>query len=98
MGSYGDDGGVELTELTLGPPGARARRARRARKNGGGGDQAAVAFVKVSMDGTPYLRKVDVAAYDDYVELVQELNAMFFCCSIGKQARASPRVEDGRPC
>uniref|UniRef100_R7W6W2 Auxin-responsive protein n=1 Tax=Aegilops tauschii TaxID=37682 RepID=R7W6W2_AEGTA len=35
------------------------------------------------MDGTPYLRKVDVAAYSDYLELLQELNAMFYCCSIG---------------
>jgi auxin-responsive protein IAA len=86
MGSYGDDGGVELTELTLGPPGARARRAR---KSGG-----EAAFVKVSMDGTPYLRKVDVAAYDDYLELLQELNAMFFCCSIGKPASLSAV----RPC
>ncbi|KAF7073795.1 hypothetical protein CFC21_078738 [Triticum aestivum] len=79
MGSYGgDDGGVELTELTLAPPGERARRARRARKS-----VEAAAFVKVSMDGTPYLRKVDVAAYSDYLELLQELNAMFYCCSIG---------------
>ncbi|VAI34903.1 unnamed protein product [Triticum turgidum subsp. durum] len=79
MGSYGgDDGGVELTELTLAPPGERARRARRARKS-----VEAAAFVKVSMDGTPYLRKVDVAAYGDYLELLQELNAMFYCCSIG---------------
>jgi auxin-responsive protein IAA len=85
MGSYVDDGGVELTELTLAPPGDRARRARRARKNGGGEP----AFVKVSMDGTPYLRKVDVASYGDYLELLQELNAMFFCCSIGKPASAS---------
>jgi hypothetical protein len=41
------------------------------------------AFVKVSMDGTPYLRKVDVAAYDDYGELVEALNEMFCCASIG---------------
>lgn len=34
MASYGDDG-VDLTELTLGPPGANARRAsRRAKKIG----------------------------------------------------------------
>ena len=44
------------------------------------------AFVKVSMDGTPYLRKVDVAAYDDYGELVEALNELFCCCSIGKLA------------
>lgn len=36
------------------------------------------------MDGTPYLRKVDVAAYDDYGELVEALNEMFCCASIGK--------------
>jgi hypothetical protein len=38
------------------------------------------------MDGTPYLRKVDVAAYDDYGELVEALNELFCCCSIGKLA------------
>lgn len=47
------------------------------------------AFVKVSMDGTPYLRKVDVAAYDDYGELVEALNELFCCCSIGKPLLAS---------
>jgi auxin-responsive protein IAA len=50
------------------------------------------AFVKVSMDGTPYLRKVDVAAYDDYDELVEALNEMFCCASIGKRASRCRRV------
>ncbi|GJN34443.1 hypothetical protein PR202_gb23102 [Eleusine coracana subsp. coracana] len=128
MARYGDDG-VDLTELTLGPPGITARKARRARKNGQPSSSATCvtqtqinhvfplrhysckkkrifftlccrrrlissdrpagcvcrvqAFVKVSMDGTPYLRKVDVAAYDDYDELVEALNEMFCCASIG---------------
>ncbi|PWZ15957.1 Auxin-responsive protein IAA26 [Zea mays] len=85
MAGYGDDG-VDLTELTLGPPGVSARKARRARKNGQQPSSSAMtmqAFVKVSMDGTPYLRKVDVAAYDDYGELVEALNELFCCCSIG---------------
>ncbi|KAL6601319.1 hypothetical protein ACP70R_007200 [Stipagrostis hirtigluma subsp. patula] len=86
MASYGDDG-VDLTELTLGPPGVNARKARRARKSGAqpssSSSPAMQAFVKVSMDGTPYLRKVDVAAYDDYGELVEALNEMFCCASIG---------------
>ncbi|XP_052168629.1 auxin-responsive protein IAA26 [Oryza glaberrima] len=86
MASYGDDG-VELTELTLGPPGASARRARRGRKNGHPPPSSsmiqAAYFVKVSMDGTPYLRKVDVAAYGDYIELVEALNDMFYCSTIG---------------
>lgn len=51
------------------------------------------AFVKVSMDGTPYLRKVDVAAYDDYGELVEALNELFCCCSIGKLPRALLSLE-----
>ena len=87
MAGYGNDG-VDLTELTLGPPGVSARKARRARKNGQPSSSSASmqAFVKVSMDGTPYLRKVDVTAYDDYGELVEALNEMFCCCSIGKLA------------
>jgi hypothetical protein len=47
-------------------------------------------FVKVSMDGTPYLRKVDVAAYGDYLELVEALNDMFYCSTIG-ELLVSPR-------
>ncbi|KAL6656373.1 hypothetical protein ACP70R_007199 [Stipagrostis hirtigluma subsp. patula] len=87
MVGYGDDG-VDLTELTLGPPGVSARKARRARKSGAQpssslSSPAMQAFVKVSMDGTPYLRKVDVEAYDDYGELVEALNEMFCCASIG---------------
>nr|CAB3457676.1 unnamed protein product [Digitaria exilis] len=84
MAGYGNDG-VDLTELTLGPPGINARKARRARKNGQPTSSSSTmqAFVKVSMDGTPYLRKVDVAAYDDYGELVEALNELFCCCSIG---------------
>ncbi|KAL6846003.1 hypothetical protein ACP4OV_023451 [Aristida adscensionis] len=85
MAGYGGDDGADLTELTLAPPGVSARKARRARKNGQPSSSAAAvqAFVKVSMDGTPYLRKVDVAAYDDYGELVEALNEMFCCASIG---------------
>ncbi|CAD6207649.1 unnamed protein product [Miscanthus lutarioriparius] len=37
---------------------------------------------EVSMDGKPYLRKVDVASYDDYDELAEALSEMFCYCSI----------------
>ncbi|XP_062194589.1 auxin-responsive protein IAA26-like isoform X2 [Phragmites australis] len=81
MASYGDDG-VDLTELTLGLPAPmRARRDEQGRE--AGRRQRLRSFVKVSMDGTPYLRKVDVAAYGDYGELVEALNCMFCCASIG---------------
>lgn len=40
----------------------------------GGG---AAAFVKVSMDGAPYLRKVDLKMYKSYQELSDALAKMF---------------------
>ncbi|CAN1288671.1 Auxin-responsive protein IAA16 [Linum perenne] len=38
---------------------------------------AAAAFVKVSMDGAPYLRKVDLRLYNSYAELSAALGKMF---------------------
>ncbi|XP_042377201.1 auxin-responsive protein IAA30-like [Zingiber officinale] len=38
---------------------------------------AAAAFVKVSMDGAPYLRKVDLKTYKSYQELSTALQKMF---------------------
>ncbi|XP_056697579.1 auxin-induced protein 22D [Spinacia oleracea] len=34
-------------------------------------------YVKVSMDGAPYLRKIDLKQYKDYKELLRALEAMF---------------------
>ncbi|CAJ1976237.1 unnamed protein product [Sphenostylis stenocarpa] len=48
-------------------------------KSGGG-----VAFVKVSMDGAPYLRKVDIKLYKSYQELSDALAKMFSSFTIGK--------------
>ncbi|XP_076915450.1 auxin-induced protein 22D-like [Bidens hawaiensis] len=36
-------------------------------------------YVKVSMDGAPYLRKVDLKVYKSYGELLKGLQAMFKC-------------------
>lgn len=36
-------------------------------------------FVKVSMDGAPYLRKVDLKVYKSYPELLKGLRSMFKC-------------------
>ena len=41
-------------------------------------------FVKVSMDGAPYLRKVDLRMYSAYKELSSALEKMFSCFTIGK--------------
>ena len=46
-------------------------------------------YVKVSMDGAPYLRKVDLKLYCSYMELSSALEKMFSCFTIGKQTHIS---------
>lgn len=41
-------------------------------------------FVKVSMDGAPYLRKVDLRSYTAYQQLSSALEKMFSCFTIGE--------------
>ncbi|CAA0828053.1 Auxin-responsive protein IAA4 [Striga hermonthica] len=36
-------------------------------------------FVKVSMDGAPYLRKIDLKFYNNYSDLLKALESMFKC-------------------
>ncbi|KAF5780238.1 putative transcription factor interactor and regulator AUX-IAA family [Helianthus annuus] len=50
----------------------------------------AALFVKVSMDGAPYLRKVDLRSYTTYQQLSSALEKMFSCFTIG-QCGASGR-------
>ncbi|XP_028965154.1 auxin-responsive protein IAA8-like [Malus domestica] len=40
-------------------------------------------YVKVSMDGAPYLRKVDLKTYGSYLELSLAMEKMFSCFTIG---------------
>lgn len=40
-------------------------------------------YVKVSMDGAPYLRKVDLKTCSNYMELSLALEKMFSCFTIG---------------
>ncbi|RWR80957.1 auxin-responsive protein IAA4-like protein [Cinnamomum micranthum f. kanehirae] len=40
-------------------------------------------YVKVSMDGAPYLRKIDLKVYNGYPELLKALGDMFKCFTIG---------------
>ncbi|WVZ91138.1 hypothetical protein U9M48_037346 [Paspalum notatum var. saurae] len=53
--------------------------------------QAGGLFVKVSMDGAPYLRKIDLKVYKGYRELREALEAMFLCFS-GAGAGDAPAV------
>ncbi|CAN1289792.1 Auxin-responsive protein IAA9 [Linum perenne] len=45
---------------------------------------ATALYVKVSMDGAPYLRKVDLRNYSAYKELSSALEKMFSCFTIGQ--------------
>jgi auxin-responsive protein IAA len=47
-------------------------------------------FVKVSMDGAPYLRKVDLKMYKTYQELSDALGKMFSSFTIGTIKFTSP--------
>lgn len=55
-----------------------------ARKVEAEAEAAAGLYVKVSMDGVPYLRKIDLSVYKGYKELREGLNNMFKCFSLGK--------------
>jgi len=52
-----------------------------------GSSGTGVAFVKVSMDGAPYLRKVDLKLYKSYQELSDALGKMFSSFTIGNKMR-----------
>ncbi|KAI4325304.1 hypothetical protein MLD38_030716 [Melastoma candidum] len=52
-------------------------------------------YVKVSMDGAPYLRKVDLKNYETYAELLTALKQMFSCFTIASKSRASEEQPGG---
>ncbi|MQM09086.1 hypothetical protein Taro_041945 [Colocasia esculenta] len=52
-------------------------------------------YVKVSMDGAPYLRKVDLKTYCNYEELSSALEKMFCCFTIGQCGAHGVPSRDG---
>ncbi|ONK69071.1 uncharacterized protein A4U43_C05F18980 [Asparagus officinalis] len=52
-------------------------------------------YVKVSMDGAPYLRKVDLKTYSNYKELSLALEKMFSCFTIGQCGSHGIPAKDG---
>ncbi|KAI7730481.1 hypothetical protein M8C21_019561 [Ambrosia artemisiifolia] len=52
-------------------------------------------YVKVSMDGAPYLRKVDLEIYSCYLDLSSALEKMFSCFTIGQYGSHEVRTRDG---
>ena len=54
------------------------------KEDGDGKQGSGCLYVKVSMDGAPYLRKVDLKTYSNYKELSSALEKMFRSFTIGE--------------
>ncbi|XP_009782641.1 auxin-induced protein AUX22 [Nicotiana tabacum] len=50
-------------------------------------------YVKVSMDGAPFLRKVDLSNHKDYSQLVMALEKLFDCYGIGEALEDADKSE-----
>ncbi|GJN15190.1 hypothetical protein PR202_gb02084 [Eleusine coracana subsp. coracana] len=63
-----------------------------------GRSETGCCYVKVSMDGAPYLRKVDLRTYSSYEDLSLGLEKMFSCFISGKNSppkSSGDRLSDG---
>ncbi|XP_010526458.1 PREDICTED: auxin-responsive protein IAA27 [Tarenaya hassleriana] len=75
--------------------------ASQSQKNGGENSEEAKVrsesclYVKVSMEGAPYLRKIDLKMYKSYVELSSALEKMFSCFKIGQFGSHGGSGRDG---
>ncbi|XP_050230671.1 auxin-induced protein AUX22-like isoform X2 [Mercurialis annua] len=50
-------------------------------------------YVKVSMDGAPFLRKIDLGSYKEYFDLLVALEKLFGCFGIGKALKDAESSE-----
>ena len=77
------------------PPVRSYRKNMMAQKNtseeGEKASSAGAAFVKVCMDGAPYLRKVDLKMYKSYQELSDALAKMFSSFTMGESSNVAYR-------
>ncbi|XP_019448127.1 PREDICTED: auxin-responsive protein IAA17-like [Lupinus angustifolius] len=64
---------------------------RASRKNG----MKKCKYVKVAMDGAPYLRKVDLEMYEGYDQLLRALETMFSCLTIRNQLNERKLMDKG---
>ncbi|CAK8574703.1 unnamed protein product [Lathyrus sativus] len=50
-------------------------------------------YMKVSMDGAPYLRKIDLCLHKGYLELAMALEKLFDCCGIEEALKDAENCE-----
>ncbi|TVU00561.1 hypothetical protein EJB05_36546 [Eragrostis curvula] len=65
---------------------AATANATKAKAEDDGRSETGCCYVKVSMDGAPYLRKVDLKTYSSYEDLSLGLEKMFSCFITGKSS------------
>ncbi|XP_065865268.1 auxin-induced protein AUX22-like [Euphorbia lathyris] len=63
------------------------------RKKNSYNEKEGKAYVKVSMDGAPFLRKMDLGIHNDYSHLVLALEKLFGCYGIGKALKDADSSE-----
>ncbi|KAK1698857.1 hypothetical protein QYE76_015554 [Lolium multiflorum] len=73
---------------------AAANAATKTKPETQGKSEAECCYVKVSMDGAPYLRKVDLKTYSSYENLSLELEKMFTCFITGKSSSCKTSTRD----
>ncbi|KAE8773665.1 IAA19 - auxin-responsive Aux/IAA family member [Hordeum vulgare] len=71
-----------------------AANATKTKAENQGRSEAGCCYVKVSMDGAPYLRKVDLKTYSSYDNLSLELEKMFSCFITGKSSSCKTSTRD----
>ncbi|XVE98232.1 hypothetical protein REPUB_Repub03eG0088000 [Reevesia pubescens] len=67
---------------------------RSCRKKGINESCKAKLYVKVAMDGAPYLRKVNIEGYSDYQHLMKDLEDLFTCIIIRNSNREGNKLMD----
>jgi auxin-responsive protein IAA len=74
---------------------AATANATKAKVEDEGRSETGCCYVKVSMDGAPYLRKVDLWTYSSYEDLSLGLEKMFSCFITGKSSPSKSSRGDG---
>uniref|UniRef100_A0A2C9UYN7 Auxin-responsive protein n=1 Tax=Manihot esculenta TaxID=3983 RepID=A0A2C9UYN7_MANES len=81
--SASNDRKIPMKSLVVGWPPVCSYR-RKNSFNEKEGLETSKMYVKVSMDGAPFLRKIDLGMHKEYSDLVVALEKLFGCFGIGK--------------
>ena len=86
-GSTGEHKSEKKNQVVGWPPVCSYRR-----KNSFNGREMMKMYVKVSMDGAPFLRKIDLGTHKGYDDLAMALEKLFSCYGIRKSSILSSSV------